>query len=197
MTGTVSWAQARRPIAGETACGDLGVVVPFDGGTVIGVFDGLGHGPEAAAAAECAAAALRESPSLRPVDLARHCHEALRGTRGVAAMVASISSSGALSWVGIGNVEGWWFPVGLNRRREALLSAAGVLGYQIPTLRSREATLGFGDTLVFATDGLYSSFVEAVSPTDDLASLADRLLYQYARPQDDALVLVARFGGGA
>jgi phosphoserine phosphatase RsbX len=198
MTAALTWAGAHRPIAGEVECGDLSVVESYAEGTTIGVFDGLGHGPEAAAAARIAEAVLRRSPDLPPLELIHACHKALRGSRGAAGLVASASTGGMLSWVGVGNVEGWRVcRPNSGRRREALISSAGVLGYQIPTLRSRTLTLAPSDLLAFSTDGVSSSFVESVVPGTELAGLADRLLLMYGRPNDDALVLLARFEGQA
>ena len=47
--------EAGAPLAGETRSGDLAVFAPFDGGALVAVIDGLGHGPAAADAAEAAA----------------------------------------------------------------------------------------------------------------------------------------------
>jgi hypothetical protein len=51
--------------------------------------------------------------------------------------------------------------------------------------------------LVLATDGIRHDFVANLNPGPPQA-MADRILHQYAKGTDDALVLVAQYlGGGA
>jgi len=53
-----------------------------------------------------------------------------------------------------------------------------------------------GDTLIFATDGIRSDFLnELLSPRDSPRTLADRVLAGWGRQTDDSLVLVARYLG--
>jgi hypothetical protein len=54
-----------------------------------------------------------------------------------------------------------------------------------------------GDTLVFATDGVRREFTQRLALGDGPQQLADRILGQYAKGTDDALVLVARYVGEA
>jgi serine phosphatase RsbU (regulator of sigma subunit) len=51
---SLAFGVAFSPIEGETVCGDRHLVVPRDDGYLVGVLDGLGHGAEAAAAADAA-----------------------------------------------------------------------------------------------------------------------------------------------
>src|SRR5947209_14365503 len=106
--GTVlDWACAGVALPGETESGDLHVVKDFEGGALVGVVDGLGHGPEAAAAARKAVAALEQRAEEPLIPLVRRCHEHLRGTRGVVMRIASLDTgNNSASWLGVGNVEG-------------------------------------------------------------------------------------------
>ena len=127
--GPLHWAERSRPIPGEVESGDLPVVLPFPGGALLAVMDGLGHGPEAAAAARLAADVLRSNPARRPAEQISSCHAALKGSRGVAMLVVSVSfTPPTIAWAGVGNIEGWQVSGG---RREAMISRAGVVGYQI------------------------------------------------------------------
>src|SRR6516164_9604195 len=103
----LEWGVAQRALPGETVSGDRYVVHPVSDGVLIAVVDGLGHGAEAATAAEVATATL-ETYSREPViSLLERCHSALRHTRGAAISVASFSATnGSMTWVGVGNVEG-------------------------------------------------------------------------------------------
>jgi hypothetical protein len=196
----VEWAADGRPIAGESESGDLHVAATFDGGALVGMIDGLGHGPEAAAAARVAAAVL-EGQAGRPVlALIQACHEALRPTRGAVLSLAAIdAATGQLTWAGVGNVEAVLTRAdpAARPRRERILLRSGVVGYQLPPLRATDLPIFPGDLLVFGTDGLQHDFTDDAPPAMTPAQLAGHLLRTYARAADDAAVLVARYVGPA
>ena len=54
-----------------------------------------------------------------------------------------------------------------------------------------------GDILIFATDGIRSDFSEGLTGSEVPQRTADRILAQYGKHTDDALVLVARYVGQA
>src|SRR5437016_3079888 len=87
----INYGVSGMGLAGQTESGDLHIVQLFPDGCLIGVVDGLGHGPEAAVAARIAVRTLRDFPTQTPVSLIKHCHEQLKGTRGVVMSIASIS----------------------------------------------------------------------------------------------------------
>jgi serine phosphatase RsbU (regulator of sigma subunit) len=185
-----------RPIAGESESGDLHVVAAFEGGALLGLIDGLGHGPEAATAARVAAAVLAAHPRQPVVSLLTACHEAMRSTRGAVLSLAAIdAASGRLSWGGVGNVEAVLNRADPTMARERILLRSGVVGYQLPPLRTTELTIYPGDVLVFATDGLAHDFAEVLPDGAPPAAHAERLLAEYGRAADDATVLVARYRG--
>jgi negative regulator of sigma-B (phosphoserine phosphatase) len=194
----VEWAVGARALRGEIVSGDLHLVAPFPGGVLIAVADGLGHGPEAAAAAEVAVAVLQNSPSEPLIDLTRRCHAALQKTRGVVLGLASIdAAANQMSWLGVGNVEVTLFRADRDGRseRESLHVRGGVVGFQIPSLRASTVSIACGDTLVFATDGIASGF-QAEAPIGwHPEDAADYILKRYGKQNDDALVLVARYLG--
>ena len=98
----VDWAVATLALEGEHESGDLHVVAPFDGGALVAAIDGLGHGPEAAAAARRAAEALVRHSGQPAIELFDRCHENLRGTRGAVITLASFNgASGTMSWAGV------------------------------------------------------------------------------------------------
>jgi serine phosphatase RsbU (regulator of sigma subunit) len=196
--GVVSWAARGRPIAGEAESGDMHVAASFGRGTLLGVIDGLGHGPEAAAAARIAASVLTAEPQLEVLSLIKACHEALRGTRGAVMSLASIDlEREELNWAGVGNVEAILIRADPHRapHREHVLLRSGVVGYQLPPLRSTELPIYAGDMLIFASDGLSSRFGEEPPARLRPADYADYLLRTYGKGDDDALVLVASYQG--
>lgn len=189
----IEWAVADRPVAGEERSGDRAVFSANEERALAAAIDGLGHGSDAADAADAAARVLEEVPEEDPVALAQRCHEALRGTRGAAISLASIEREPpTLTWLGIGNVEGR-----LVRRAatESLLLPGGAAGQELPSLKPATLPLERGDLIVFATDGVDPNFADSLEPSGTCAEIAERLLERHARARDDALVLVARYLG--
>jgi negative regulator of sigma-B (phosphoserine phosphatase) len=188
--------EAGAPLAGETRSGDLAVFAPYEGGALVAVIDGLGHGAPAADASEAAAAVLAERPSDPPETLLKRCHGALRTTRGVVATLAWFDlGSGELTWTGIGNVEGRL--VRANRQRgdsdDSPTLFGGVLGWSLPAVRVVRTKLQPGDCLVMATDGVAADFGSALMPNVPAEEQAKRVLASHARGSDDALVVAVRY----
>ena len=196
----MEWGVAQIALEGETVSGDRHLVSPDADGLLIAVVDGLGHGKEAAAAAEAAIAVLREHVHEPVIPLLKRCHEALRGTRGVAMSVASLNATyGAITWLGVGNVES----VLLRADKEAvppqdnIMLFPGVVGHQMPSLRAVVTPVSVGDLLILFTDGVRRDFLrEPPIPGHSPQRIADRICAKYSKGTDDALVLVARYAGG-
>ncbi|HEX6460983.1 MAG TPA: SpoIIE family protein phosphatase [Thermoleophilaceae bacterium] len=199
-TPLIDWAVATLALEGEEESGDLHVVAPFSGGVLVGVIDGLGHGPEAAVAARNAAETLLRHPHERVENLLERCHQGLRGTRGAVITLASFSERPeTMTWLGVGNIEGTLLRAdpGDARPRESVMLMGGVPGHQLPGLRTNKLELSAGDTLILATDGIRGGYLDLVSPSEAPQKLADQLLSDYGKGTDDALVLVARYRGAA
>jgi phosphoserine phosphatase RsbX len=195
----VEWGSAGAALEGDRS-GDAHVVAAFPGGTLVAVIDGLGHGPEAADAADAAARVLLAFPGEPVSALVERCHEALRRTRGAVLSVASFDArTSAMTWAGVGNVEGILVRAdqAAQPARESIMQRGGVVGYQLPTLRPAALRVTYGDTLVLATDGIRSGFVVDLAITSSPRALAQTIFERHARGTDDALVLVARYVGGA
>jgi negative regulator of sigma-B (phosphoserine phosphatase) len=187
----ISTGVACAPLAGQTSSGDRGVVVEFPGGALVAAIDGLGHGQDASLAAEEAHLVLEDDPAAPVDELVHRCHTRLKNTRGVVMTLASFQQ-GAMTWVGVGNVEGMLVrPGGID----AVPMRGGIVGYSLPALVSRRLTVGRGDTLVLATDGIRHGF-RAEIDLRDARTIADAILAKYGKPNDDACVVVARYLGG-
>jgi phosphoserine phosphatase RsbX len=198
--GPVEWAVRSRPLPGEDVCGDRSIAVDVNGtGALIGVLDGLGHGAEAAEAANCGVDTLAEART-EPLDvLVQRCHRALSGTRGVAMTLAHIDfRTDVLSWVGIGNVAADLVakhPAGVEVRSSARL-AGGIVGYRIPeVVVPQEVPIRPGDLLVFASDGIAENYLDDLDFSAPALVIAEQILHCHARDNDDALVLTARHRG--
>lgn len=197
----LEWGAAQAELHGETVCGDRYLVRPFQDGVLVTVIDGLGHGAEAAEAAELAITTMAEYASEPAIRLIMRCHEALRSTRGAAMSLATFNTAlGAVTWLGVGNVEGVIIRADKQAvpPRENVMLFPGVAGHQLPSLRAVVTGVNSGDLLVFFTDGIRRDFLsEPIIPGHSPQRMADRICSQYSKGTDDALVLVARYLGGS
>lgn len=184
---------------GEAESGDRHLVVPMANETLVAVVDGLGHGPEAAAASGIALETLQHHAGVPLDSLVLRCHQALLGTRGVVMTLASLDGrSGQMTWLGVGNVEGALLRAdpGEGARRHSVMLRGGIVGHRLPGLRTTDLPVATGDLLVLATDGVSSGFTQGLTLGQPPQEIADRILAQYWKGADDALVLVARYLGG-
>jgi negative regulator of sigma-B (phosphoserine phosphatase) len=187
---------AAVPAEGETVCGDGFCALSPPGGVLLAVADGLGHGPEAAEAAQLACASLEHGPGTSSlVTLVEHCHERLRRSRGaVVALAFFPRGEGRLDWLAVGNVEGLLLHAD-GARREALIQRPGIVGRKLPPLRSSSAEILPGDTLVLATDGIGPGLAGELEADPSALDDAGRLVSRFGTRSDDALVLIARYLG--
>ena len=183
---------ARR---GEIRSGDRCVVKTAAQRTLIGVIDGVGHGPEAALAADAAVEVLETFAGESVGPLLRRCHERLRSTRGAAITLVVLDTvAKTAEWVGAGNVAvviAQTEPPGRKHCRE-LLVRSGIAGSLLHSTDALTLAVQKGDTVVLATDGVRRAFIDGIASGDSAQRLAEQLLARYGTPQDDALVVVAR-----
>jgi len=194
----VDWSVASRPIAGQTVSGDLHLVKPCGPGVLLAAIDGVGHGDEATAAARVAANILERDAGKSVITLVKECHEALLNTRGVVMTLAMLNAvDDTVTWLGVGNVEGRLLRADASAvpPSEHVLLRGGMIGYQLPALHASVFPVSPGDLLIFATDGLHSGFSSAINHIEPPKLMAARILVQYFKGTDDALVLVARYLG--
>jgi negative regulator of sigma-B (phosphoserine phosphatase) len=179
---------------GETRSGDVAVFVGTSRGGLVCVIDGLGHGPEAADAAELCASVVREHAEDEATDLLEACHQALLQTRGaVMTAVWFDLQQSRLSWAGVGNVDARLVRSGPELREEVALVFGGVLGYRMPRVRPATMPLQRGDLLVMITDGVHGAISTALTGGGAAQALADRILAQHGKGTDDALAVVVRY----
>ena len=190
---SIEWGFAGVPIRGETVSGDSHIVKPVPAGFLIAAVDGLGHGHEAAAASRIAVTTLETYAGEPVIMLARRCHEALKGTRGVVMSIAKLNfDNNMMTWLGVGNIEGLLLK-GNAISRERLLLRGGILGYQLPPLREAVIPFMSCDTLIFLTDGIRRSFDGGIKICDRTKKIEDDIMSKYNRGTDDALVQVVRY----
>jgi len=205
MGALIQQGIAARAFPGEAVSGDRPMVKLIPNGVLMAAVDGLGHGQAANAAAEVAIATLADHAGEEPEALVQRCHRALKGTRGVAMSLASINAGeGRMAWLGIGNVDGLLLRTfDSPPSRESLLMRGGVVGYQLPPLRTSYLPITPGDLVIFTTDGIRTDFAAGLPLIDpllrhqDVQEIADRILARFGKTTDDALVLVVRYLGAA
>jgi negative regulator of sigma-B (phosphoserine phosphatase) len=187
---------AERALPGEPRSGDRAVLVAYDGGALVAAIDGLGHGVDAADAADAAAAVLSEHPDEEPAQLIEACHRALARTRGAVMTLAWFDLVGrSMSWTGVGNVEGRLVHASAGPRAptHGALTKGGVVGYNLPSIKVTGTDLDHGDVMVLATDGIDSGFARAITSGGSAQEIADRILGEHGKASDDALVVVVRY----
>jgi negative regulator of sigma-B (phosphoserine phosphatase) len=194
----VDWSIAARPIDGEVESGDRGLVVATADSALVAAIDGLGHGVEAARAAESAVETLRRFADESLVALAERCHAALRHSRGAVLSLARFSArDDTVTWIGVGNVEGRLVHSDGSGAVsvESLVPARGIAGDRLPELDEASLSVHPGDLVLLATDGIDPAFADSLRPHGTADELAARILADHSKPHDDALVVAARYLG--
>ena len=189
---------AGRALPGFSESGDRHVFQPTREGALVAVVDGLGHGAEAAAAALEACAMLESNAGENVISLIKRCHVGLNGMRGVVASLASFNFRDRLmTWIGVGNVHGLLLRFDAARcgGDESLLLRPGVVGSHLPPLHASVLPVFAGDSLILATDGVQVTFDHSYIKSRPPRKAAENVLAQYARGNDDALILIARYNG--
>src|SRR5690348_14532064 len=104
----IDTASASFTLPGQEECGDRQAVVSLPHSAIAAVIDGVGHGAEAAEAAERAVATVQQGVNGGGlIEMLKRCHTSLTGSRGAVMNLASFDQKeGTLTWLGIGNVEG-------------------------------------------------------------------------------------------
>lgn len=198
MACHLEWGVAGVALPGFSESGDRYVFQQFDGGALVAVIDGLGHGPEAATAAVQACSILKSNAGDNVISLMQCCHTGLRNTRGATISLASFNFNDSLmTWMGVGNVQGTLLRVDKDRngREESLLLRPGVVGSHLPSLQAAILPIFPGDSLAFATDGVESNFDYSSLRCQPSGRASETILARYAKGKDDALILVARYKG--
>jgi anti-sigma regulatory factor (Ser/Thr protein kinase) len=185
-----------RAYPGEPLSGDHALWMWSEEALVVGVVDGLGHGPEARTAADRAIELMRERPQLSPEQMMERCDAGLKGTRGAALGIVRLDrQSRSLSHSCVGNIATLVCGPG---QVNAMACSPGALGVSHQRVRAsrQETWLRPGELLVMHTDGLSSrtTIEDAVLLRRHPLVVAHDLMRRFSKRHDDALVLVVRAG---
>jgi hypothetical protein len=182
--------QAPKP--GEDICGDAWGLKHGNNGDTLIVADGLGHGPDAAAAAGCAREIFFRHPEASPKELLESIHLGLRHTRGAAVSLAALNEDRRIvEFAGLGNVAG--FVCERDGTRRQMVSMNGTAGGDSRTV-FREFSYPWtkGAAIVMHSDGLSShwNLSEYAGLISCGPALISGVLFRdFRRTTDDATVV--------
>lgn len=185
----VSIGSASRAMPGEAECGDQLDVLRDGLRSLVVLADGVGHGPEAAAAARAAIAAVTREPWAPLGELLSRCHRELASTRGAAVALLRVDAGRhEVEHVAVGNVE----VSAVAREATRWVAIPGIVGSRLRKLLVTQQRLHPGDLLAVHTDGLSRRLDLGHHFSLDAASLASALVAQYGSQHDDAACVVIR-----
>lgn len=181
---------SHHALHGENVSGD-GWRLAIEGSRAsVLLVDGLGHGPDAAEAAQAGAAAFVEAPFDTPEALLERAHARMAGTRGGAAAVARYDGQDLLRFAGIGNIAACLVS---GESARGLASHPGIVGGQFRKAHVFDYPQAAGQLLVMHSDGLQTRWRLGDYPglwQRHPAVIAALLHRDFCRGRDDATVLV-------
>jgi anti-sigma regulatory factor (Ser/Thr protein kinase) len=186
------WGSVAVPYPGEAVCGDANDASDSERGRTLIVADGLGHGPEAAAAAVEAVRLFKRHQSRPVAEILEYVHAGLRSTRGAAVSIARFDhGAGKVVYGGIGNINAAIID-GPDVRR--MVSLNGTAGHNARKVQAFDYPYRQG-LVVLVSDGIATGWSLARYPgvASMHPSLIAALVYRdFSRHRDDSTVLVAR-----
>jgi anti-sigma regulatory factor (Ser/Thr protein kinase) len=184
------------PVRGEQACGDAWAMKVGAGGTAFLLADGLGHGPDAAAAANLAVEVFQQSTARGPRELVQLIHDALHVTRGAAVAVAELElHAGVVRFAGVGNLSALIVSATTTTTTQHMVSHHGTAGVEVRKIQEFVHPWPRDGVLVLHSDGLSPHWALADYPGlagKHPALIAGVLYRDQHRLRDDGTVVVAR-----
>ncbi|MGW2993810.1 SpoIIE family protein phosphatase [Streptomyces sp. NPDC001193] len=180
------------PAENEQQCGDAAAIMDTGDVRTGAIIDGLGHGPEAAEAAQTALRSFRTTVERPLPDIVTAMHRALRHTRGAAVGLVRLHAERA-EYCGIGNVR--MVALSPNAVHHRLTGQPGVVGWRMPAPHTHRLPLPREAAIVMHSDGIDLRW--AHTPADFLLRLpipmlAAAVAHRHRHVRDDAAVLAAR-----
>lgn len=161
------------------------------------VTDGLGHGPLAESASLEAIKAFHTHAHLRPAEILKVIHDALRSTRGAAVALAQVDLKDRIvRFAGVGNISG--VLIGPSGSRN-MVSHNGTVGSEVRKIQEFEYPWFEDATLLMCSDGISTRWSLDTYPglIKRHPSLVAGVLYRdYGRGTDDSTVVVVRQAEG-
>lgn len=158
------------------------------------VADGLGHGPEANAAANAAINSFKTCPYDSPCDIIRYLHQDVRKTRGLVATVGLIDmKQSVIRIAGVGNISAKLIGPFSSKSH---LAYNGIIGHNIPNTMN-DQVLNFSDfnQLILCSDGIRSRWDLSKLPgigRCDPSIQAAALYKDFGRQNDDMSAVIIK-----
>jgi phosphoserine phosphatase RsbX len=186
---------ARRSLNGHERCGDAFAWWCDDHLWTICLVDGLGHGSQAALAAEAALAHAEANRSLPPGPLIEAIDSGIDWSRGAAIAVIQVDAvRRTLCYFGVGNVRAALFDDKVTR----FDGTPGIVGTGCRSPRADVVSWRDADFLLLWTDG-FDAYLNldhtSLRLKGDPQALAHRLLDQFSTGRDDAGVVCCLLEG--
>jgi len=186
---------AKRAMFDDHHCGDECSYWQAGANTILCVVDGLGHGEHAERAAKAAVDYVARHLSESLGDIFAGCDLALRNTRGVAMGIARIEQAAhRLAYAAVNNVRA----IVADKDIRTLHGTYGIVGAGYRTLTPQTMHIRPGNLVILHTDGVKESmdlwgYDDAFRA--DVQRLAQKIIEDWGRQNDDAAVLVYRHRG--
>jgi anti-sigma regulatory factor (Ser/Thr protein kinase) len=181
------------PKPGQAVCGDAFAVRNLDGRSVAFVGDGLGYGPQAAAASSAAREIFEANADRPPGEIIDLMHRGIRTTRGAAVAIARVDwAARQLTYSGVGNIAGVMLSGG---DAQNLMSHNGTVGHVVGRVQNLSYPLPPASLVVMNSDGLNTRWNLDKYPgaaSRDLSLVAGLLYRDHRRERDDVTVVVLR-----
>jgi anti-sigma regulatory factor (Ser/Thr protein kinase) len=187
-TGTVCLPHPR-----ESAFGDAWGMRRAGDRVLVIVADGLGHGPEAAAASEQAVRLFQESRADDPAAILAEVHAGLRSTRGAAVAIASLDCRNQeIRYAGVGNIAA---SVVTGDQCRHMVSHNGTVGHEVRKIQEFQYPFPPEALVIMHSDGLQTHWRLDRYPgltSRGPAVIAGLLYRDFSRGRDDVTVLALR-----
>jgi len=183
------------PVKSAEPCGDAWTSADLGKQCKVVLIDGLGHGPEAAKAAEKAVSLFQQLKFFAPGEILEQMHYKMFDTRGAAVAIAQIDPENRrLKYSGLGNISA---RILSPERTTFLTSKIGTVGMEAGQISEFDYPIPLQATLVMHTDGIRQSwYAEDYLPllTRDPLLFAGVLYHDQQVDRDDSGVVIHRMG---
>jgi anti-sigma regulatory factor (Ser/Thr protein kinase)/serine/threonine protein phosphatase PrpC len=190
--GLLEYGALSAPYQQGEMSGDALVIQENEPQVLLGVIDGLGHGPEAYRASQKAAAYIRANSHLNLTNLLEDCHTQLLRTRGAVIGLAKVDLSRSLvTCAVVGNVT---IKIAGPRLTLQPLALPGIIGHRLKPVREEVFPFLPGDFIFIHSDGI-SNRLDPESldfGKNSCRKLAENIIQEFGKFSDDQTILVAR-----
>lgn len=192
----LNWSVSHRSKHSGQASGDGYLICQSRNSVLFAVSDGSGSGQKASGATEVCLAALGQEREFDLETEFQHCHDALKGSRGVALGIVIVDfARDRFSWAAVGDIDGMLLRSGSDRPNESMIQCGGVLGISLPRLHEDQRDLRAGDVILLTSDGIRRAYRRHVAANVSSEQMVAEVMDRFAHPNDDSIALAIAVGG--